>query len=136
MIQIAAHALGTTVDKVYISETSTDKVPNSSPTAASASSDMYGMAVLDACNQLKKRLDEVKERLGDKLTDHSFDSLVRTAYFERTSLTATGFYATPNLDNYTFDGRPGTPFAYYTYGIAVSEVEIDVLNGDFQVGFF
>jgi len=59
--------------------------------------------------------------------------LVRAAYFERIPLSATGFYATPNLDNFLFDGRPGSPFAYYTYGASVSEVEIDVLTGDHQV---
>jgi len=55
MIQVAAQALKVPIHKVYISETSTDKIPNASPTAASASSDMYGMAILDACNQVTRK---------------------------------------------------------------------------------
>jgi xanthine dehydrogenase molybdopterin-binding subunit B len=56
MAQVAAHELGVPVSKVFIAETSTDKVPNSSPTAGSASTDLYGMAVLDACRQINERL--------------------------------------------------------------------------------
>lgn len=132
IIQIAAQAFGISVDKVHISETSTDKVPNSSPTAASASSDMYGMATLEACNKIMNTLNEFKKSKGlDPQTD--FPTLVRLAYFDRIPLSATGFYATPDLEEFKFDGKPAKPFAYFTYGAAVSEVEIDVLTGDFQV---
>ena len=57
MIQIAARALGISIDRIHIAESSTSTVPNASPTAASASSDMYGMAVLNACEQLQERLE-------------------------------------------------------------------------------
>lgn len=59
MAQIAATEFGIELKDVFISETATDKVPNSSPTAASASADMYGGAVLDACQQIKKRMDPI-----------------------------------------------------------------------------
>jgi xanthine dehydrogenase/oxidase len=59
MAQIAASEFGIALKDVFVSETATDKVPNSSPTAASASADMYGGAVLDACQQLKARMDPV-----------------------------------------------------------------------------
>ena len=62
--QVAAQALGCPLASVFIAETATDKVPNSSPTAASASSDMYGAAVLDACAQLNARLAPLRERLS------------------------------------------------------------------------
>lgn len=59
MAQIAATEFNIALKDVFISETATDKVPNSSPTAASASADMYGGAVLDACKQIKKRMDPI-----------------------------------------------------------------------------
>jgi xanthine dehydrogenase/oxidase len=58
---VAAHDLGLPLDAVFIAETATDKVPNASPTAASASSDMYGGAVSDACAQLNARLAPFKK---------------------------------------------------------------------------
>lgn len=45
MVQVCAHCLGIHPDTVFISKTCTDTVPNSSPTAASVSTDLYGMAV-------------------------------------------------------------------------------------------
>ena len=67
--QIAAQCFGVDVSKVYIDDTSTDKVANTIPTAASASTDMYGMATLDACRQILTRLEagegQVRGRQGD-----------------------------------------------------------------------
>ncbi|MEW5306011.1 MAG: hypothetical protein WDW36_008516 [Sanguina aurantia] len=128
MAQIAAHALRVPLHKVYISETSTDKVPNASPTAASASSDLYGGAVLDACSQLAARLAPFREALGP---DASFKAVVNAAYMERVDLCAHGFYKTPDVTGYGEGGN--RPFNYYCYGAAVSEVELDTLTGDFQI---
>ncbi len=61
MLQLAAHELGIPLDAVFIAETATDKVPNASPTAASASSDMYGGAVTDACRQINERLEPYRK---------------------------------------------------------------------------
>ncbi|KAG9449498.1 hypothetical protein H6P81_009463 [Aristolochia fimbriata] len=125
--QIAASSFGVPLSAVFISETSTDKVPNASPTAASASSDMYGAAVLDACEQIKARMEPIASKLGTV----SFGQLAAACYMERIDLSAHGFYATPSID---FDWKTctGNPFHYYTYGAAVSEVEIDALTGDFH----
>eukprot|EP00924_Labyrinthula_sp_SR-Ha-C_P015854 snap_masked-scaffold_4-processed-gene-11.29-mRNA-1 protein AED:0.00 eAED:0.00 QI:0/-1/0/1/-1/1/1/0/1317 len=134
MIQVAAKEFGIPVDSVHISETSTDKVPNSSPTAASASSDMYGMAVLDACEQINERLAPLRK----ENPNISFVALVNKAYFSRIDLSAHGFYKTPYL-GYQFDLAKTNPeieqqaFNYYTFGAAASEVEIDCLTGDFRV---
>ncbi|GAM28786.1 hypothetical protein SAMD00019534_119620 [Acytostelium subglobosum LB1] len=131
IIQIAARELGVPVDKIYISETSTDKVANTSPTAASVSSDMNGMAVLDACQQINKRLAPFRE----KNPTMSFEQLVRIAYLDRVNLSANGFYATPNV-GYTFKDNgvgDGVPFNYYNYGCACSEVEVDTLTGDHTI---
>ncbi|GFR49634.1 hypothetical protein Agub_g11707 [Astrephomene gubernaculifera] len=125
MAQVAAQALNVPLSKVFISETSTDKVPNASPTAASASSDMYGGAVLDACRQLNERLAPYRA----KLSSGSWKDVVNAAYLDRVDLSAHGFYATPDITG--FGGS--RPFNYFCFGAAVSEVELDVLTGDMQV---
>lgn len=126
--QIAASALGIPVNSVFISETSTDKVPNSSPTAASASSDMYGAAVLDACEQIKSRMAPV----AAKNRHTSFAELALACHMERIDLSAHGFHATPDIG---FDWRngKGKPFNYFTFGAAFAEVEVDTLTGDFHL---
>ncbi|PNF38422.1 Xanthine dehydrogenase, partial [Cryptotermes secundus] len=88
MIQVASRALDISADFIHIAETSTDKVPNTSATAASCGSDLNGMAVLDACETLRKRLEPFKAaNPKGKWADW-----VKTAYCERVSLSATGFY--------------------------------------------
>ncbi|RXG71941.1 Xanthine dehydrogenase/oxidase [Armadillidium vulgare] len=129
IIQIVCRVLKIQTDKVYISETTTSTVPNASPTAASASSDIYGMAVLDACEKLLRRLKPIQE----KHPESSWEDIIRTAYTESVSLFATGFHQMPDLQNYSLEKRKGAPFRYFTYGAAVSEVEIDCLTGDHVV---
>uniref|UniRef100_A0A7S1ER10 Xanthine dehydrogenase n=1 Tax=Timspurckia oligopyrenoides TaxID=708627 RepID=A0A7S1ER10_9RHOD len=138
MCQVAADALRIEMERVFISETSSDKIPNASPTAASASSDMYGMAILDACSQLNSRLDPYRMSNGTEAKDESWCSAVMKAYFDRVNLSAQGFYRTPELDvvdlgSTKAEERRGSPFYYFTYGAAVSEVEVDVLTGEFIV---
>lgn len=132
MCQVAATELGVALDKVFISETATDKVPNASPTAASASSDMYGMAVRYACEELNKRLAPAKERLGPEA---SWEDVINDAWFNRVSLSAVGFYKIPNLDDVDLseEGAQGRPFYYFTNGASVSEVEIDTLTGEMTI---
>ncbi|KAK1409893.1 hypothetical protein QVD17_36422 [Tagetes erecta] len=127
MAQIAASAFEIPLSSVFISETSTDKVPNASPTAASASSDMYGAAVLDACKQIKSRM----EPIASLKKWSSFRELVNACYMERVDLSAHGFYIVPDI---SFDWKTGKghPFRYFTYGAAFAEVEIDTLTGDFH----
>ncbi len=135
MAQIAAHALGAPLEDVRVMETSTDKVPNTSPTAASVQTDINGGAVLDACRKLNDRLAPIRARLGPKAT---FAEICNEAYMNRISLSAQGFYATPNLMPFEFNRKvqasdENRPFNYYTQGVACSEVELDVLTGDFLV---
>ncbi|VVC89835.1 unnamed protein product [Leptidea sinapis] len=125
MIQVTSRALGVEMSKIHISETATDRVPNTSATAASAGSDLNGMAVLEACQKLSKRLQPYK----DKNPDGTWESWISAAYFDRVALSATGFYATPEL-GYNFQTNEGLAFNYFTYGVACSEVEIDCLSGD------
>ncbi|KAI5635560.1 molybdopterin-binding domain of aldehyde dehydrogenase domain-containing protein [Phthorimaea operculella] len=128
MIQVASRALGIGVEKIHIVETATDKVPNTSATAASAGSDLNGMAVLEACERLNKRLQPIK----DKNPNGTWEQWISTAYVERISLSATGFHATPDI-GYNFKENTGKPFNYFTYGVACTEVEIDCLSGDHMV---
>ncbi|XP_041988686.1 xanthine dehydrogenase [Aricia agestis] len=128
MLQVASRALGVDISKIHISETATDKVPNTSATAASAGSDLNGMAVLEACETLNKRLQPFK----DKNPDGKWEDWVLQAYLNRVSLSATGFHATPDI-GYDFKNNIGKPFNYFTFGAACTEVEIDCLSGDHQI---
>ncbi|KAM7325082.1 xanthine dehydrogenase/oxidase [Alexandromys fortis] len=125
MVQVASRALKIPTSKIHISETSTNTVPNTSPTAASASADINGQAVYEACQVILKRLEPFKK----KKPEGSWEDWVMAAYTSAVSLSATGFYKTPNL-GYSFETNSGNPFHYFSYGVACSEVEIDCLTGD------
>ena len=147
--QIAANEFGVGIDMIEVTATRTDKVPNTSPTAASSGTDLNGKAVQNACLTLKTRLAEcyakslnladdasLVEFVGDevKLGDHSisFVELIQNAYFARVSLSASGFYKTPKLQ-YNRDTGEGRPFFYFAYGVSMSEVSVDTLTGEYTV---
>lgn len=125
MVQVASRALKIPTSKIHITETSTNTVPNTSPTAASASADINGQAIYEACQTILKRLEPFKK----KKPNGSWEEWVMDAYMNAVSLSATGFYKTPNL-GYSFETNSGNPFHYFSYGVACSEVEIDCLTGD------
>ena len=149
--QIAADALGVDPDSVRVMPPRTDKVPNTSATAASASADLNGAAVADACGQIRGRLAEVFGALnGCDASSVTFDEgvasagapgpgtappsmpfaeLCEAAYRQRVPLFAQGYYRTPGIH---FDARTGRgrPFHYFVFGAAVSEVEVDGFTGD------
>nr|KAF6329459.1 xanthine dehydrogenase [Pipistrellus kuhlii] len=125
MVQVASKALKIPISKIYISETSTNTVPNTSPTSASISTDINGQAVYEACQKILKRLEPFKR----KNPRGSWEDWVTAAYQDAVSLSATGFYKIPNV-GYSFETNSGTPFNYFSYGVACSEVEIDCLTGD------
>jgi len=147
ILGVAMRELGLPAESIRMMKTRTDKVPNTSATAASAGSDLNGMAVADACSQLKERLsplaagmlecaieDVVFEngqvRGGPKSI--TFTELTEKAYQERIQLSAVGFYRTPDLEwdwNTESAEKIGKPFHYYSYGTALSEVEIDGFTG-------
>ncbi|CAH2247060.1 jg23904 [Pararge aegeria aegeria] len=128
MIQVASKALNVDISKIHINEMATDKVPNSVPTAASVSSDLYGMAVINACNILNERLEPFKIQNPDG----KWEDWVSAAHLNRVNLSATGFYAAPKIE-YNREKNYGDLFEYFTYGVACSEVIIDCLTGDHQV---
>ncbi len=130
MAQVAATELRIPIDKIHISETNTQHAANTSATAASASSDLNGMAIKDACQQINERLDPFRtDPQGNEVT---FEKACHDAYFARVSLSATGHYKTPDI-GYDWIKRTGNMFFYYTQGVAVSEVEVDLLTGDHLV---
>jgi aerobic-type carbon monoxide dehydrogenase small subunit (CoxS/CutS family) len=108
--------------------TRTDKVPNTSPSAASASTDLNGAAVASACAELKSRLAPV----AASLPGCTFAQVVEAAYRQRIPLFAQGYYRTPGIH---FDQKTGQgePFHYFAYGAAVSEVEVDGYTGDHRL---
>ncbi|MFL6521236.1 MAG: xanthine dehydrogenase molybdopterin binding subunit [Chthoniobacterales bacterium] len=149
---IAARELGVTPDRVRVMATRTDKVPNTSATAASCGTDLNGAAVKNACDTLRARLlpfaaEMLSEKIGSDVpaarivfndnvvidsespaSSVSFAEVIQRAYFARTSLSATGFYRTPDI-NYDPEAGRGKPFHYFAVGAAVSEVEVDGFTG-------
>jgi xanthine dehydrogenase large subunit len=145
--QVAAEEFGIGLDRVHISATSTDKVPNTSATAASSGTDLNGMAVQQAARQIKSRLARfaseawnVSEDLISFRDDRvfignesiPFGELTKKAYAGRVHLSAAGFYKTPNL-HWDRDKAKGRPFFYFAYGAACSEVAIDILTGEMKL---
>jgi xanthine dehydrogenase large subunit len=151
---IAAWELGLTADRIRVMSTRTDKVPNTSATAASSGTDLNGAAVRNACRELVERLRPIAVRLLSEKTGQpvgkvtfrenkvfaathekvflDFAQLTARAYFERVSLAATGYYRTPGISWDRALGK-GRPFYYYAVGAAVSEVEVDSRTGAFQL---
>jgi xanthine dehydrogenase large subunit len=144
---VVAQAFGIGLDQVKITATTTGKVPNTSATAASSGSDLNGMAALDACETIKKRLTEfagkhwqveaediafLPGRVKIGAREIAFKDLIAAAYMARVQLSATGFYATPKIHWDRKAGR-GHPFYYFAYGAAAAEVAIDTLTGEYRV---
>lgn len=148
MLQVAAKVFSIHPDKVKIHSTSTFRIANTSPSAASATADLNGKAVQMACTEILKRLTQrAAERLqvdvacielkddfvwlnGEK-KDISWENLVIDAYFNRLSLSEHAHYATPEIH---FDGtkEKGHPFAYHVYGTAITVVTVDCLRGTYE----
>ncbi|MCF6194216.1 MAG: xanthine dehydrogenase molybdopterin binding subunit [Kangiellaceae bacterium] len=145
--QIVAEEFSVDVETIGVSATRTDKVPNTSPTAASSGTDLNGKAAQAAAVIIKNRLIEFacekystsKDKIlfknnrviikADKNIDLSFADFVQQAYMARVSLSSTGFYKTPKI-HFDREKGEGRPFFYYATGAAVSEVIIDTLTGE------
>ena len=145
--QIVAHVFDVDTELISCSATRTDKVPNTSPTAASSSTDLNGMAAKNAAEKIKDRLkmfamahfsiskNEIQFLNGQVLIrkkEYRFKDFIMLAHKNRISLSATGFYKTPKI-HYDRKTGKGRPFYYYANGAAVSEVVIDTLTGEYKV---
>ncbi len=149
--QIVAGGFGIALSRVQITKTTTDKIPNTSATAASSGTDLNAMAALNAVEKIKTRLaaflaedwgirakdivfkdgfaQEDKASGGRKI---AFDALINAAYYGRIQLSATGFYKTPKI-HWDRDAGRGHPFYYFAYGMAAAEVSVDSLSGEYKV---
>ncbi len=142
--QVAASRFGVDVNVVKITATDTGKVPNTSATAASSGTDLNGMAVQIACDTIRDRIaacvaqihgGPVRFEDGRVIatnTSMTFSEAAMLAYTNRVSLSATGFYKTPDLSWDRIKGQ-GRPFYYFAHGIALSEVVIDTLTGENRI---
>ncbi|MGW9182303.1 xanthine dehydrogenase molybdopterin binding subunit [Agromyces sp. NPDC055661] len=146
MLQVAATALGVRLESVRLAPTRTDKVPNTSATAASSGADLNGGAVRHACEQIRERLAAVAGRmlgvdardvrfgdgrvsgLGASGPSFTFTEIVEAAYHQRVQLWASGFYRTAGL-HWDTERMQGEPFKYFAYGAAATEVEVDGFTG-------
>ncbi|TYL51487.1 xanthine dehydrogenase molybdopterin binding subunit [Nocardioides sp. BGMRC 2183] len=129
MLQVAATTLGVPLTRVRLAPTRTDKVPNTSATAASSGADLNGAAVKDACEQILERLTPVRARLGHHVP---WEELVAAAYLDRIQLWAAGFYRTEGL-SWDASTMTGEPFKYFAYGVAAAEVSVDGFTGSYTV---
>ncbi len=152
ILGVAMRELGLAASQIRMMPTSTDKVPNTSATAASSGADLNGAAVRNACITLRDRLAPFAARLLSEKTGTvvpaevvaftdgrchlksceepwvPFSAVCEQAYLERVSLSATGYYATPGI-GWDWEKGEGHPFYYYACGAAVSEVEVDGYSG-------
>ena len=145
--QVVAEELQIDFDRIKITRTTTEKVPNTSATAASSGSDLNGMAARDAALQIKERLVAFAAerwqttpenvtfianavRIGSETIP--FNDFIREAYMARIHLSAAGFYKTPKI-HWDRDTGKGRPFYYFAYGAACSEVSVDTLTGEYRV---
>ncbi len=142
--QVVAEEFGVDMARVRITATTTEKVPNTGPTAASSGTDLNARAALNAAMTIKRRMADYAASLWncaatavnfrDDRVFHGNDSLgfgelAKKAHLDRVQLSATGFYATPGI---TWDraAKKGSPFLYFSFGAACAEVEIDVATGE------
>lgn len=145
--QVVAEVFQVDIERIQITATNTDKVPNTSPTAASSGADLNGMAAKNAAETIKQRLvdflvrdykvtpEDIEFRNGQvRVRDHflSFEEMIQKAYFGQVSLSSTGFYRTPKI-YYDRDKAAGRPFYYYAYGVACMEVLVDTLTGEYRM---
>ena len=145
--QIVANEFGVSLDQVQVTSTRTDKVPNTSPTAASSGADLNGKAAQDACRKIRDRLtrfaaehyqvpeDKVIFDNNSVVIDGKpmpFSEFVQVAYLNRISMSSNGFYSTPEI-HYDRETASGRPFYYFACGASVSEVTVDTLTGEYKV---
>ncbi len=149
MLQIAAQVFGIQTNKIKIETTNTTRVANTSPTAASATADLNGKALLKACKSIKNRLKQLASTLihepknmisfkddfifaGSQKTKISWEDLISKAMLQRVALSENAHYTTPVIH---FDKikEKGHPFAYHVYGTAITTVTVDCLRGTYLI---
>jgi len=149
MLQVAQKSLGISARKVKLETTNTTRVANTSPTAASATADLNGKAVLKACSALVERLKAIASKMVNEdisnisfqddfvfvkaqKTKASWEEVVAQAMAERIALTENAHYATPII-HFDKTKEKGHPFAYHVYGTAITSVAVDCIRGTYEI---
>lgn len=144
LAQLAAQTLGIPIEYIRIGGNNTNAIANCPPTAASTGFDLCGGAVEKACRILRNRLEDLCRDL-EQFTPHSriedwrtkwsekWKEIIFQAWFQRVNLSVAELYKVPHYKGPTEKNPKGKPFLYYAYGAAVTEVEIDVLTGEFKI---
>jgi len=145
--QVVADVFGIGLERVKITATSTAKVPNTGPTAASSGSDLNGMAAKIAAETIRDRMAAEAARLFGCSDENiafsggfvrgngqeiAFGALAKACVLERIPLSSTGFYSTPGI-TWDRNTKTGRPFFYFAYGAACSEVIIDTMTGEMKL---
>ena len=139
LIQIAAEVLGIDMEMFRPGETSTEVVPNASSTGASTGSDLNGGAVKLAAIELRQRLEAYCRANEKQFPDWEKDwkklwpKIVAAAYDDRVNLSSQALYTSPGLSEISKEQPSGSPFYYFTWSAACSEVEVDTLTGEFML---
>ncbi len=150
MLQVAAQCFGISAKRIKLETTNTTRVANTSPSAASATADLNGKAVINACKQITDRLTQLAKTFFNTAEDaeitivdemlfingvqqkDSWNDLVRLAFQQRINLSAKGHYATPVI-NFDKTIEKGHPFAYHVYGTAITTTTVDCLRGTYEI---
>ena len=149
MLQVAATVFSIHPNKIKINSTNTYRIANTSPSAASATADLNGMAVLEACSKILERIkNQAAVLLHTKVekiaiinemvfadgvaTGFNWDKLVMESYLNRISLSEHGHYSTPTI-HFDTGIEKGHPFAYHVYGTAITKVTVDCLRGIYTI---
>lgn len=155
--QLVADVFGLPPSCVMVMTTSTEKNNNTSPTAASASTDLNGAAAVSAAKTIRARLAKWVAQLfsaqsveskvdGDRIVFEqgclfdrddlskkmTFAEACAGAKLDRVDLGARGFFATPGIDFNRETGK-GNPFYYFAQGATAAEVCIDRFTGELSV---
>ena len=150
LLQVAAKLFSVHPNRVKIETTNTTRVANTSPSAASSTTDLNGKALADACQQIWQRLQQVARKVLKKkenciieirqeqvfangqATDMSWEQLVAHTFQKRINLSAKGHYATPRI-HYNKAKEKGRPFAYHVYGTAITTAKVDCIRGTYEI---
>lgn len=142
--QLAASALGIPLTLIRVTGNNSDAIVNAPATAASTGYDLNGGAVDNACRALRTRLEQFCRDL-EQFNPHDciegwrsnwtekWPEIVFKAWFNRVNLSAAELYKSPHYEGPSERRPRGRPFLYFVYSAAVSEVEIDVLTGEFTI---
>ena len=142
--QLAANTLGVPLELIRVAGNNSDAIVNAPATAASTGYDLNGGAVEQACRVLRTRLEDFCRDL-EQYTPYDciqgwrtgwgdvWGEVVFRAWFNRINLSAAELYKSPHYKGPSDRHPSGHPYLYFAYSAVATEVEIDVLTGEFTI---